>query len=45
MSIGPTGTKGFGIVNIGFRTRRRIPKEIAVWYRGVIMRNGLQGDE
>ncbi len=32
-------TKRFGIVRVDFATQRRIPKESALWYRGVIRAN------
>ncbi len=31
----------FGIVWVDFETQRRIPKDSALWYRGVIERNGV----
>ncbi|WP_432930620.1 GH1 family beta-glucosidase [Microbispora sp. CA-135349] len=33
--------KRFGIVYVDFETRRRVPKDSALWYRDVIARNGL----
>jgi beta-glucosidase len=33
--------KRFGIVFVDFPTQRRIPKDSAAWYAGVIARNGL----
>ncbi|WP_084958674.1 GH1 family beta-glucosidase [Thermoactinospora rubra] len=31
----------FGIVHVDYATQRRLPKDSALWYRGVIERNGL----
>ena len=31
----------FGIVRVDFDTLERTPKESALWYRGVIARNGV----
>ncbi|WP_372455561.1 family 1 glycosylhydrolase [Sphaerisporangium fuscum] len=33
--------KRFGIVHVDYATQRRLPKNSALWYRGVIERNGL----
>ena len=36
-------SKRFGLVFVDYGTQRRIPKESARWYSGVIERNGLDG--
>lgn len=35
-------SKRFGLVYVDYPTQRRIPKESAVWYRGVSERNGVE---
>jgi beta-glucosidase len=33
----------FGLVYVDYETQARLPKDSALWYRGVIARNGLGG--
>ena len=35
-------SKRFGMIFVEYGTQRRVPKESAHWYAGVIRRNGLE---